>query len=283
MVLISVGECSKKVTIHGHGIVVPTRFEISPGIVLSPETPKLELAATVAGCPRFLDYAAALNGSEIATFTLEVEESEGGKLLAAKAWNALWLFHLLSIACQNPCFSLYAVADGAEPQITSANRNPFARALPRVPVATDEQLLWARVHNGSFHTLISVPEFSSAMLCYGNAHYMFELDVRIMLLWAGIEGLLSVDAELNRRLALYAALLFEGTPEEKAEYFDQVRKAYGIRSRAVHGGRADRKKLEGGYDAASSILIRLLARCVELGRVPTPAELDRLAVSGRVR
>jgi hypothetical protein len=36
-----------------------------------------------------------------------------------------------------------------------------------------------------------------------------------MLLWSGIEGLLSVDGELNRRLALYAALMLEGSADEK--------------------------------------------------------------------
>ncbi|GAA3725369.1 hypothetical protein GCM10022268_36580 [Sphingomonas cynarae] len=101
-----------------------------------------------------------------------------------------------------------------------------------------------------------------------------------MLLWSGIEGLLSVDAELSRRLALYAALIIDGWPEEKVRYFDQVKNAYGIRSRAVHGGKTKLEKLVEGYHMASRILADLLARCVELGRVPTPTELDHLAVKG---
>jgi hypothetical protein len=59
-----------------------------------------------------------------------------------------------------------------------------------------------------------------AASAYGNAHYLFDFDTRIMLLWAGIGGLLSVDAELSRRLALYAALLHKGTPAEKIAHFD---------------------------------------------------------------
>lgn len=100
-----------------------------------------------------------------------------------------------------------------------------------------------------------------------------------MLLWAGIEGLLSVDAELSRRLALYTALLFDGSPEEKANYFERVKKAYAIRSRAVHGAGLKKDKLEEGVREAGQILIGLIAKCVELGRIPSPSELDRLAVS----
>lgn len=95
-----------------------------------------------------------------------------------------------------------------------------------------------------------------------------EHDVRIMPLWA---GLLSVNAELSRRLALYAALL----PDEKTAYFDQVTKAYAVRSRAVHGGGLNKPKPEERYRTAGGILTGLIARCVELGCVPSAFELDR--------
>jgi hypothetical protein len=116
------------------------------------------------------------------------------------------------------------------------------------------------------------------MRCFGNAHYLPDIDVRIMLLWAGIEGLLSVDAELSRRLAMYAALMIDATPDEKAEFFEEVKRAYSVRSQVVHGSKLKTDKLLRGYKSAARILIELLARCAELGRVPTPTELDRLAV-----
>src|SRR3546814_446086 len=187
--------------------------DLSPGIFISPAIPKLDLDATVAGCRHFSDYAAALQGIEIATFALRVEHDEGGKSLAAKAWNALWLFHLLSVACRAPRFSLYSVCDGDQPLFSAANSSPFVRPLPATHAATLPELEWTLRYSATFDELIRVPEFSAAMRCYGNAHLLPEHDVRIMLLWAGIEGLLSVDAELSRRLALYAALLLDGSPE----------------------------------------------------------------------
>ena len=184
----------------------------------------------------------------LATFCLRVK-GETGHELVAKAWNALWLFHLV------------------------------LTPLPVITPASALQIAWAKNNLLRFEGLIENHAFSSAMRCYGNAHYLFDTDTRIMLLWAGIEGLLSVDAELSRRIALYAALLHKGTPAEKGVYFNEVRKAYAIRSRAVHGGNASSAKLKAGYESASKILVGLLARCVELGRVPTSNELDALAVA----
>lgn len=282
MVGVAANADSKSIVILGHGLTVGADFNFAPGIVVTSDLPRLDIDATVGGCRHFTDYAAALHGSEIATFALRVEQGGGGERLATKAWNSLWLFHLLSVACRTPCFSLYTVCDGHQPLFSAANPSPFVRPVADIHVATLAQLEWAQRHSTKFDELTRVSEFSAAMVCYGNAHILSEHKVRIMLLWAGIEGLLSVDAELSRRLALYAALLLDGSPDEKAAHFDEVKKAYAVRSRAVHGGGLTKPKLEEGYLTAGRILIGLLARCVELGRVPSPGELDRIAVSPMV-
>ena len=279
MVGVAAGADSKSIVILGHGLTVAKEFELAPGVLLSPELPKLDLNATVAGCGHFADYAAALHGSEIATFSLRVDEDRGGKSLTAKAWNALWVFHLLSVACRSPCFPLYSVSDGPQPLFSAASPNPFVRALLAIHDAQVDELRWAQRYVESFDKLTKIAEFSAAIRCFVGVRFLPEQEVRLMLLWAGIEGLLSVDAELSRRLALYAALLFDGSPGEKAAYFDQVKKAYGVRSRAVHGSGLKPEQQEEGVRTASDILVGLLKRCVELGRVPSAAELDKLAVS----
>lgn len=282
MVSISVSADSTKVTIVGHGLKVNNRFELSEGIYLSSRINPLDIEKTAEGCRHFSDYAATLNGNEIASFLVEIEDVRGGKALASKAWNSLWLFHLLSVACRSPCFLLYSESDGEKPRFSATTRNPFVYPLQKIHIASSDQLEWAKKYKNTFDELILNPEFSSAMRCYGNSHYLPDNAVRIMLLWAGIEGLLSVDGELNRRLALYSALMLNGSAEDKIEYFEYVKKSYALRSRAVHGGNIKPKKLEQGYESASEILIGLLARCVEIGRVPKPAELDQLAVSAIV-
>lgn len=282
MVGIRASADSTTITIFGHGLSVPGDFELAPNIILRSVIPPLDLDSTVGGCASFVDYAATIHGHEIASFTLVISDDQGAKSLATKAWNALWLFHLLSVACRSPTLLLFAQCDGSEPQFSSVTRTPIIGGLPNLHPATADQLTWARDHMVAFAEVAKVPEFGSAMRCFGNAHYLLDLDMRIMLLWSGIEGLLSVDAELSRRIALYAALLMECSPEDKAQYFKRVKDAYAIRSRAVHGGKTNPAKLQDGYDSATRILADLLARCVEIGRVPTPGELDRVAVTGSI-
>lgn len=283
MVSIQIREDSQKVLIVGHGLSVSQRTDLAPGIAVTPEVPKINLDFAAEGSERFSDYAAAIQGSDIASFAIEIIEVAGGNELVMRAWNSLWTFYLLSLACRAPCFPLYAVTDGEKPAYTATNRNIFIRALPSIAILTTTEVEWARKHADAFDDMIAVPEFASAIRCYGNAHYLPDFDVRIMLLWSGIEGLLSVDGELNRRLALYAAIIYDGSASEKQAYFDQVKKAYGVRSRAVHGGRASPKQLKDGYELASRILMDLLRKCVEIGRVPKPTELDNLAVTPTIR
>lgn len=103
-----------------------------------------------------------------------------------------------------------------------------------------------------------------------------------MLLWAGIEGLLQVEAEHNRRIALYSAILMKGDQQAKSDRFDLVKKSYSLRSRVVHGAKPTKDKLETGYAEATDLLADLLSRCVELGKVPSRDELDRSSFSGSI-
>jgi hypothetical protein len=281
MVAIYADAFTTEILILGHGLTVAERTELVPGVLLEPTVPKVDLAAAATGSRDFRDYLASIAAKEFATFCLKIQGGSG-EHLASKAWNALWLFHLLSLACSAPCFSVCAIARGKSERYSAANRNVVLGPLPVIVAATPAHIAWAKGGFASFHSLISDPAFNAAMRCYGNAHYLFDLDTRVMLLWAGIEGLLAVDGELNRRIALYAALLHKGSAGEKVAYFKAVKKAYAIRSRAVHGGKATPEKLREGYQAASDILVSLLARCVELGRVPSNDELDALAVAQRL-
>jgi Apea-like HEPN len=278
MVGVTAGALTTEIVILGHGLTIPEISELSSGIHLEPSVPPIDLAAASASSRNLTDYLTAVTSTTLATFCLRVRGGTGHELVS-KAWNALWLFHLLSLACAAPCFSLCTIANGKSEKYSAANRNVILRPLPVITSVSSEQIAWAKNNLKKFERLISNDAFSSAMRCYGNAHYLFDIDTRVMLLWAGIEGLLSVEAELSRRIALYTALLHRGTPAEKVVYFNEVRKAYAIRSRAVHGGKASLTKLKAGYESASRILVGLLARCVELGRVPTLEELDALAVA----
>ena len=267
------------VTILGHGLTISSPVELTKGVFVEPAVPDLKEDALGSGCATDHDRFAVQAMHDLATFSVRVFEPTGGKVLATKAWNALWCFHLLSVCCGSPTFILYSVSVGGTTEYAVANRNLVLNPLPNLAAVSASQLAWAKANYKRFDQLIKDQRFGSAMRYFGNSHYLFDLDARIMLLWAGIEGLLAVEAEQSWRIATYAALMFDGSAEEKAAHADRVRKAYHLRSKVIHGAKPSMDKLQEGYDTASEILVRLLAKCVCLGRVPTRVELHGLAAS----
>jgi hypothetical protein len=279
MVKVLAGSDAKATFITGHGINFAKPYELGSGISIEPDAPEFELQQAADGCDHIHEYAAVLSMKNMATFSLKIEDEAGGRRLATKAWNALWQFNLLSLACATPCFPLYSMSGEAKPRFSIANRNLVIHPLREIHNAIDSQVQWATTFQSNYDILLNKARFMTSLRYFSNSHYLFDTDARIMLLWAGIEGLLDVDSELRRRLALYASILFDGTAAEKYVYFEQVKKSYDVRSKVVHGGGATPEKLSEGYRFASQVLVRLLVKCVELGRVPTPSELDQAAVS----
>lgn len=278
MVGIAVGP-GHEVHIVGHGLTVTSDFELARGVAISALTPTRQTSFATSMSHLSEDTALVVM-ERLADFSLVIEDPHGGELLVAKAWNSLWTFSLLALAIGAPVMPLYSYAQGAG--FAVANRHLFFKPLPGAVAATPENLGWAAHHYESFGKLLSNKAFTSAQRYYNNAHYLPDDDARIMLLWAGIEGLVGVDAEITRRLALNAAILLEGSADEKADIFAAVKAAYRLRSKVVHGGGGDAETLRRGYEYASDLLARLLRRIVELGRVPDVAEYDRIAVSGAI-
>lgn len=264
--------------ITGHGLKVDKTHEIAEGVLVSPSVPSLNELGLNA-CDSLKERAAIETMHEIASFSIEVHDERGGKELATKGWNRLWDFHLLSLASKAPCFILYSVSDGkVGTTYAVANRNLIINPLPKLRPLTNEALEWASENEPNFRSLMASQQFLSAMRYFGNSHYLFDLEHRIMLLWAGIEGLLQVESEHNRRIALYSAILTNGTDHDKFLRFEMVKRSYSLRSRVVHGAKPTPAKLERGYAEATELLAELLARCVELGRVPSREELDRASI-----
>lgn len=81
---------------------------------------------------------------DIATFSIEVEHTGGSAALGTRAWNALWDFHLLSVATGSPAFPLFTVSEGTNyTEFGVSNRNLIV-PVEQIRAATVEQLVWAR-------------------------------------------------------------------------------------------------------------------------------------------
>ncbi|WP_454440986.1 hypothetical protein [Vibrio bathopelagicus] len=72
-----------------------------------------------------------------------------------------------------------------------------------------------------------------------------DIGVKIANYCSYFESLLSASsAELSHQLAERAAFLLKETPEERYEHFKATKKAYGVRSKIVHGDTLSNKQLE---------------------------------------
>jgi hypothetical protein len=272
---------SDTVCISGRGISVAVDFPLTPGITIRPNPPKHELQAVADGCGTFADYAAILAMMPYASFYLEIRHVGDPKELAIKAWNSLWMFHLLGLATQSPCNSLYSWSGRNRLQFSVATPHPIHQSESPVAAASIYQLEWARSYLNNFDELQKDRSFSRALISYGNSHFLFGYDSRIMLLWSAIECLFKVSTELSRTLAPYSALMLEpASPNARYDLYKKIRKEYDRRSKVVHGAQDKDLPLEEIYKSASDLLVKLLAKCVELSRVPSSEELDRAALIG---
>jgi hypothetical protein len=242
VVSIFVGE-GQSVRIVGHGLTVTDDFVLTDGITVCSETPKVDSSFGSRSVGELRNTLNVMAMEGLANFSFLIQHVEGGPKLATKAWNALWLFNLLALSSRSPVFPLYSVTERGAPRFTLANRNIVINQLPETKIANNENLTWAATHLEHYNGLLKNDRFQSALRCYSNAHYLFDDEPKVMLLWAGIEGLLDIDGELRRRIALHASILHDGNAEEKVGYFAKVKKAYDVRSRVVHGTAADAKTL----------------------------------------
>lgn len=279
---ISATQDATKITINGHGIRVDARHEIAPGVFVTPASMDINGEELEARTASHLEYAAILFMGGQVNFAIEVNDPRGGEVLAAKGWNALWLFGLLSLACRLPCISMFAFSNGKDAPYSLVARSPLIIPLGSMRVLWDEEANWLRRYFSNYDSLISTPRFSAALRAHTNAHYLYDLDQRLMLIWAGIEGLLAVDSELRRRVAMYSGILLDGTREEKIAQSNRARKAYDFRSKVVHGAPFDNSRLAAEHAFASGLLMGLLGKCVMLGRVPSAVELDEAAVAASI-
>jgi hypothetical protein len=272
---------AKVVRIAGYGITIPADFEISPGIVIRSNPPHHDPGVLADGCEFVGDYAGILAMQEFASLYLEIEERSGGQALITKAWNSMWLFHLLALGCRCPCYPLYTWSGTKSIQFAVSTPHSIFQDTDSPIAASATQLVWVRSHLREFDLLLADPAFTASLLNFANAHHLFGFESRIMQIWAGIERLFKVSSEISRTLALYSALVLENeSPEKRYECYKRIRKDYDIRSKVVLGALGKGVSVKDAYHRASNLLVSLLARCIELESVPSADELDRASLVG---
>jgi hypothetical protein len=203
-----------------------------------------------------------LSGADCPSSPMEAEQFVADQLLRLhQITNTFWMIRDNAIKIENgffvgPDFAssriysfLTSLADGRDDIVT------FSRDELRMvrDIHYDED---ADTSDWQAATEVVAPDmvsFSRALFFVGAARLSHYMSVKIANYCSAFESLLVSNAtELTYRLSQRVAWLLGATPEERWQIFHQLKTAYDIRSKAVHGSYMNQKKLTS--DLVSAVL-----------------------------
>ena len=140
-----------------------------------------------------------------------------------------------------------------------------------------EDATWIRDNYEKFNSLAAESKsFRFALTAAVDWQYSADQRVAIAQLWSGIEAVFGISSELVYRISLLIASLLEPRGIERRNRFNQVRKLYGVRSKAVHGEEVSDEKLTKAMLESFDILSKLLLINVTKGRPFTQDDFEQV-------
>jgi len=98
-------------------------------------------------------------------------------------------------------------------------------------------------------------------------------------IWAGVESLLGISAELVYRISLSTATIIAPRGPERILAFRNLKNLYAVRSKAVHGEPLAEEKLFTGLHESFEVLRALLLDAVERGAIRTEEDVYKELLS----
>ncbi|MGS1060054.1 hypothetical protein [Burkholderia glumae] len=198
-----------------------------------------------------------------------------GKELSAKAWNSYWDILLMNAIFDRDAMINLQGECSAKDLSESSKLSVVNYALRGLSTSPSEplshlDLCWLEANIEGARTLLDDSRFRNAVHCLATYRWHSLPRARLALIWAGVEGLFEIESEIVFRLSVHVAQFLGGdVAANRKTMFDQVKRLYRIRSRAVHGGKMAENSDEACIESAA--LLRLLVRrCIELGALPDP-------------
>jgi hypothetical protein len=200
------------------------------------------------------------------------------KQLAVKAWNSQWDAVLLSALYECEIGHNFQ-SDVAPKDFSSASEfnvtNYAFKGLSsrKIKKITASEHKWIAENYSMAKKLMGNDRYCDAVHSLSSYRWHSMPRPQLALLWSGIEGLFGIDHELSFRLSLYIAKYLSPSRREKRKIiFNDMKKLYTIRSKAVHGGKI--KEPHDSVKKSVKILRQLVMKCAEKGELP---KIDDLA------
>lgn len=119
-------------------------------------------------------------------------------------------------------------------------------------------------------------QFRLGLLSLYDWRFAKDIRVAIARLWVGIEALLNINSELSYRIALYASTVLEDRGEARKARFNEIKKLYSKRSRAVHGDSMSDEDLVDTIEKSFQLLKDLIVFCCKTNKMLSIVDIENL-------
>ncbi len=153
---------------------------------------------------------------------------------------------------------------------------PMTRGLGEPISVQDQDFTWIDDNFLKLVKLMKHPQYQTAVEALTTYHQHQSFRVMAALLWAGIESLFQINAELRFRLSTMIALTLEPRGRKCRDLYVRVKKLYDVRSKAVHGAPLTDDVLVSHIREVRQLLSRLLCQITERGQVPIEDEFEAI-------
>ncbi|MFZ5780450.1 MAG: hypothetical protein ACOY4R_09660 [Pseudomonadota bacterium] len=218
--------------------------------------------------------------------TAELFVNEEGERGLTMGW---WLISLLRVRslsdflvpmAANYSWSVIGGVDADSCEIAMLEDYPMARKIEESKRLTSEDCDWAEQNLLNFVRLLEMPSFRLAVDALTTHHFQADDRMMVAILWAALDALFGIEAELTFRLSLCVSVALEAPGEARLEVFDRMKKLYRFRGKVVHGQALKADAIRSHTVEVRQIISRLLCRFVEDRQVKTAAILEREILMG---
>lgn len=266
----------KETYIYLNGIKPREKVLLDDGLLLSPSSCKPAPDDIIHKSKSEIDIGVACIFLRSVSACFHIE-ANSPKDLAARAWNSQWDAILLSALYD--CEVGFRFQSDVKPEdFASANEfhvtNYALKGLNSgtIKKMTPTEHRWLSANYATAKSLMDNDRYSNAIHCLYSYRWHSMPRAQLALLWSGIEGLFGVDYELSFRLSIYIAkYLAPSSRARQKTIFDDIKKLYTVRSKAVHGGKL--KDSHGSVQKSLKILRQLVLKSAEKKCLPETADL----------
>ena len=138
-----------------------------------------------------------------------------------------------------------------------------------------EDAAWIQEHFDVFNKLAAENQaFRFALEAAIDWRFAKDARSAVARIWSGIEAIFGVTSELVYRISLLSACLLTERGDTRKAKFDEVKKLYGLRSKAVHGEQLPEDKVALALNDSYQLLADLLLLSINKGHVLGKRDFD---------